>query len=200
MKSVLTALLLSISLIFSSGMTSYAQDFQKGFRAAQSRDFATALKEWTPLAEQGDATAQYNLGLLYHEGRNGITRDYKEAVKWWLKAAEQDHTEAQYNVGLMYERGRGIVQDYKEAVYWYRKAAEQGDAAAQYSLGYAYDFGDGVARDYVYAFMWLNLAASNGYLDAEEHKRGLKWEMTPLQLAEAQKLTFECVAKEYKGC
>ena len=50
MKSVLTALLLSISLIFSSGMTSYAQDLEKGLRAAQSGDFAAALREWMPLA------------------------------------------------------------------------------------------------------------------------------------------------------
>ena len=71
MKSVLTALLLSISLIFSSGMTSYAQDFQKGFRAYQSGDFTTAFEEWLPLAVQGDVTSQYNLGVMLAKGKGG---------------------------------------------------------------------------------------------------------------------------------
>ena len=63
-----------------------AQDFQKGLEAAQSGDFATALKEWTPLAEGGDSVAQYNLGLMYYNGW-GVPQDDKEAVSWWVLAA-----------------------------------------------------------------------------------------------------------------
>ena len=72
MKSVFTALLLSISLIFSSGMTSYAQDFEKGLRAAQSGDFATALREWMPLAERGNTFAQNNLGVMYENATDSV--------------------------------------------------------------------------------------------------------------------------------
>ena len=101
MKSVLTALLLSISLIFSSGMTSSAQDFEKGLRAAQSADFATAFKEWMPLAERGNLSAQFNIAAMYEDGK-GVTQDYKEAFNWYRKAAEQGVAHAQHNIAVMY--------------------------------------------------------------------------------------------------
>ena len=103
-----------------------AQDFQKGFAAAQAGDFATAIQEWKPLAEVGDEVAQYNLGVMYDNG-DGVLQDYKEAVKWYRLAAEQGYANAQYNLGVMYDNGRGVPQDYKEAVKWYRLAAEQGE-------------------------------------------------------------------------
>ena len=68
-------------------------DFNKGVAAYKSGDFATALREFKPLAEQGYATAQFNLGLLYRKG----LQDYAEAVKWYRKAAEQGYASAQYN-------------------------------------------------------------------------------------------------------
>jgi len=199
MKSVLTALLLSISLIFSSGMTSSAQDFEKGLRAAQSGDFATALKEWTPLAEQGDVDAQYNLALMYTDGK-GVTQDYKEAFNWFRKAAEQGFGNAQHNIAVTYADGKGVVQDYKEAVNWFRKAAEQGDGDAQVNLGAMYALAQGVVQDYVYAHMWWNIAAANGEKGAAKNRGIVEEKMTSSQIAEAQKLARECVAKEYKGC
>ena len=66
------------------GAPSYSADFDKGLTAAQNGDFATALKEWKPLAEQGLAEAQYNLGLMYHNG-DGVPQDYKEAAAIRLK-------------------------------------------------------------------------------------------------------------------
>ena len=62
------------------------------------------------LSEQGNAEAQFNLGLIYYLG-DGIPRDYKEAVKWYTKAAEQGNADAQYNLGVMYYIGEGITQD-----------------------------------------------------------------------------------------
>jgi uncharacterized protein len=199
MKSVFRALLLSISLIFSSGMTSYAQDFEKGLRAAQSGDFATALREWMPLAERGDADAQYNVAQMYSKG-DGVIQDDRQAVKWWLKAAKQNHTSAQYNIGVMYAEGRGIIQDYKEALKMFSKAAEKGDADAQSYLGAMYVKGHAVLQDDVYAHMWWNIAASNGNEIAAKNRSIVTKRMTSSQIAEAQKLARECVAKEYKGC
>ena len=72
-----------------------AQDFDKGVAAAQAGDFATALKEWKPLAEDGDSAAQYNLALMYNNG-DGVPQDYKEAVKWYTLAAEQGVAVARY--------------------------------------------------------------------------------------------------------
>ncbi len=105
----------------------------RGWAAYQLGDFTTALKEWKPLAEQGDAIAQNNLGKMYQKGR-GVLRDYKEAFKWFLLAAEQGHVRAQKNLAKMYEKGRGVPQNEKEAFRWYRLAAEQGDSDAQQAL------------------------------------------------------------------
>ena len=76
-------------------------------------------------AEQGDASAQTNLGFMYSRGR-GVGKDDRKAVRWYRKAAEQGDATAQSNLGFMYERGRGVGKDDREAVRWYRKAAEQG--------------------------------------------------------------------------
>ena len=81
-----------------------AQDFQKGYEAYQNGDYATALKEWTPLAEGGNSVAQNNLGVLYRYGW-GVSQDYKEAVRWYKLAAEQGYANAQFNLGVMYHEG-----------------------------------------------------------------------------------------------
>ena len=88
-------------------------------------------------AEQGDAKAQNDLGLMYLEGR-GVTQDETEAANWFRKAAEQGYVDAQHKLGWMYEWGQGVLEDRAEAATWYRKAAEQGDAVAQYKLGWMY--------------------------------------------------------------
>ena len=97
------------------------------------------------LAEGGDTTAQWNLGVMYDTGE-GVVQDYREAFKWYTKAAEQGDVDAQNNLGVMYDTGEGVPQDYKEAVKWYAKAAEQGDADAQNNLGVMYDTGEGGSR------------------------------------------------------
>ena len=76
-----------------------AADFQVGLEAYLRGDHATALRLWQPLAEQGHADAQLNLGLMYAEGE-GVPQDYVEAAKWYRRAAEQGHTEDQFSVGL----------------------------------------------------------------------------------------------------
>ena len=163
--------------------------------AYQRGDYATVIRELRPLAEQGDAEAQYNLGVIYDRGQ-GVTQDYAEAVKWYRKAAEQGDARAQGNLGVMYSTGRGVPQDYAEAAKWFRKAAEQGWADAQHNLGLMYGNGQGVPEDYVQAHMWFNLAASR-YPPGEDRDevvevRDIAAErMTPAQLSEAQKLARE---------
>ena len=99
------------------------------------------VEELKKKAEQGDADAQYNLGLSYYTGL-GVAQDYAEAVKWWRKAAEQGVAYAQNNLGTCYYNGEGVAQDYAEAAYWFHKAAEQGNAYGQYGLAdlYYYKF------------------------------------------------------------
>ncbi|MAG25177.1 hypothetical protein CMI47_06320 [Candidatus Pacearchaeota archaeon] len=132
--------------------------YMKGWDAYQSGDFATALREFRPLAEQGLADAQCYLGAMYENGL-GLPRDYKAVIKWYTLAAEQENALAQNKLGLMYQYGRGVPQDYKTAVKWYRLAAEQGNADAQYSLGLMYHEGLGLPQDYKAATKWYTLAA-----------------------------------------
>ena len=78
-----------------------AADFNAGFKAYQSGDYQTAFKEWQPLAEQGHADAQFNLGVM-HENGEGVLQYYKLAVQWFRKAAEQGHAGAQQMLSEMY--------------------------------------------------------------------------------------------------
>ncbi len=109
-------------------------DFKAGAEAYQRGDYATALTEFRPLAQQGNAEAQNNLGFMYSNGR-GVPQDYGEAARWYRRAAAQGNAGAQFNLGVMYLKGRGVPQDDAEAVRWYRRAAEQGDADEQSYLG-----------------------------------------------------------------
>ena len=93
-----------------------------------------------------------------------------------------------------------LDKDYTEAVKWYKLAAAQGNAEAQFNLGVMYYEGRGVAQDYVIAHLWLNLAAAQGNKNAEGNRDLVAKKMTQLQIAEAQKLARECLARKYKGC
>ena len=79
-------------------------------------------------AEEGDPTAQYELGIMYQNGE-GVPQNYSKAVKWFRKAAEQGDSNAQYRLGLKYSVGHGVPQDYSEAAKWFYKSAEQGNTA-----------------------------------------------------------------------
>jgi hypothetical protein len=104
--------------------------FDEGVAAYLRGDYATALRLWRPLAEQGDADAQARLGLLYDLGK-GVPQDDAEAVKWYRKAADQGLAPAQFNLGLMYDNGQGVPQDYVQAHMWYNLAAAKGNQTAR---------------------------------------------------------------------
>tara|TARA_R110001606_G_scaffold218857_3_gene366684 strand:- start:60 stop:536 length:477 start_codon:yes stop_codon:yes gene_type:complete len=117
--------------------------------------------------------------------------DYVTALRLWRPLAEQGDTDAQFSLAQMYYKGQGVPQDYNEALKLYRKAAEQGNAEALYTLGLMYDDGQGVPQDYVEAHRWFNLSAAKGNTHAGKHRDMLAREMTPAQIAEAQKLARE---------
>lgn len=158
------ALILALLVV----LPAVAQDFQKGLAAAKRGDYATALKEWRPLAEQGHAIAQYNLGLLYDNGR-GVPQIHAEAARWYRKAAVQGNASAQNNLGFMYFTGQGVPQNHAEAVRWYRKAAVQGLAQAQNNLGAMYEMGRGVPQDQATAVKWYRNAAEQGNADVQNN-------------------------------
>jgi uncharacterized protein len=196
MRRLTAILCLTVAVLFGSAGLSWSADFQKGFAAYQSGDYATALRELEPLAKQGNSDAQTVLGQSYYK-----KRDYLNTVKWYTRAATQGHVYAQLFLGRMYEEGDGIPRDYKMAMMSYKLAAMQGYADAQFFVGAMYFQGKGVVQDYVYAHMWWNIAASSGYsLEASKKRDSIAKQMTSSQIAEAQNLARECVRKKYKGC
>ena len=91
------------------------------------------MKWYQKAADQGNASAQNNIGDLYYWG-NGVKQDYEEAMKWYRKAAAQGNAIAQMNIGHLYDQGKGVKQDYEEAMKWYRKVAAKGNVAAKENL------------------------------------------------------------------
>jgi TPR repeat protein len=129
MRNLTATLCLTLAVLLGSAGVSVSQDFQVGMDAARKGDYATALREWTPLAEQGDAGAQYNLGLMYGNG-DGVPQDDKNAMKWYTLAAEQGHASAQTSLGVVYANGYGVQQDYVYAHMWFNIAASSGEQNA----------------------------------------------------------------------
>ena len=183
---------LALAIVFVLGFVPPAwADFQAGFAAYKRGDYATAVREFRPLAEQGDATAQFYLGFMYDNGE-GVPQDYSEAVKWYRKSAEQGDSDAQYSLAAIYVEGRGVLENYAEALRWFRRAAENNHGLALNSLGIMYESGWGVPQDYVQAHMWYNLAAAGllpgeGRDSAAEYRDIVAKLMTPAQIAEAQR-------------
>ena len=179
MKLVLSAVIVLLSL---SSAPAYAQDVLTGIDAYELGDYETALSEWRPLAEQGDASAQASLGLLYALG-HGVPRDFDEAIKWFRLSADQGHPIGQNNLAVMYQNGYGVPQDYVAAATLYRRSALQGYAVAQYGLGSLFENGLGVEPDFEEAYFWYTLAAKNGHKHARQARLTLG-----LQLSAKQKI------------
>jgi TPR repeat protein len=144
----------------------YKNDLNRGLLAYNNGDYETAMREWRPLAEQGSAVAQNNLGVMYRDGK-GVEQDYARAARWYQLAAKQGVAKAQYNLGVMYANGQGVAQDYAEAARWYQLAANQGVAKAQHNLGVMYANGNGVAQDDAEAVKWYRLAAQQDIAKAQ---------------------------------
>lgn len=114
MKTLIKTGLAVVALSLCLGGNAIAGKFEEGFTAAQRGDYATAYRLWLPLANQGNASAQFNLGVMYDNGQ-GVPQDYAEAVKWYRKAAAQGDAQAQNNLGVRYDNGQGVPQDYVQA-------------------------------------------------------------------------------------
>ena len=102
-----------------------ATDLQHAFNADKRGDYATAIRIWRPLAERGNADAQFNLALTYRYGR-GNPRDDGLAVKWYRKAAVQGDERAQFSLGVMYFGATGVPRDFVQAYMWVSLAAAKG--------------------------------------------------------------------------
>ena len=175
----------------------WAQDHKNDLEVIRPADSAASQSEWRQMAEQGQATAQYKLGII-HEYGQGVGQNDVEAVKWYRKASLQGMSAAQYKLGIMYDNGWGVPRSDAEAVKWYRNAAEQGHPLAQHDLAFMYAAGTGVAQDYVRACMWLNIAVAGGNSLMVKHLNSVSEKLTPAQIKEAQNMARRWAEKHQK--
>ena len=124
-------MLVTLMLTFIS--TSTWADFDEGIKAYETGDYKKALPEFRVAADQGNAPAQYNLGLMYHDGQ-GVSRSYIEAAKWFHLAAEQGYAPAQLTLGALYHDGQGVPQNFVESYKWFILAANAGNESAKKAM------------------------------------------------------------------
>lgn len=205
-------------LLFGAGVSKDEEDAAKWFRKAAEqgyvegqlllglcyvnglgvqKDLKEAAEWYRKAAEQGSAQAEYLLANFYWQGI-GVQKDEEKALEWFRKAAQQGEPESQMAVGIFYQRGLVVKKDVEQAVVWVRKAAEQGYANAQLIMGTVYRKGEGVPKDLVQAYMWLNLAAAQSNEDAANNRTEIEQEMTPDQIAQAQRLSADFAPKSGK--
>jgi len=126
-----------------------------------------------PLADKGNASAQFYLGYMYSSGK-GVPQNYNESVLWYRRSAEQENASAQNNLGFMYQNGYGVPQDYKEAVKYYQLSADQNNAIAQDNLGEMYENGYGVSANRHKAIEWYQKSAAQGNQRAKDNLERLQ--------------------------
>ena len=159
-KLLRAGLFLAVAMV-GAVSTAGAADFKTGYMAYQRGDFAAAAQEWLVLAKAGHTKAQYNLGILFDQGK-GVAQDRETAVKWWRQSAESGFRLAQHNLANAYIAGDGVAQSYKDAVLWLERASEAGLNRSRYTLGKMYHYGLGVAADAKRAAALYQAAAETG--------------------------------------
>lgn len=127
----------SMILLLNLTVSGRAAQLDDAVAAAHRGEYAVALQLTSPLAEKGDARAQFNIGYMHANGW-GVQRNLASAVDWYRKAAEQGLEIAQHYLGIAYINGDGIERDDAEAARWFKRAAEQGFSRAQLMLGRMY--------------------------------------------------------------
>jgi hypothetical protein len=160
-----------------------APDLESARRSYENSDYATALKEVTPLAEQGNPEAQLLLAKMYLKGE-GVPKDPNQANKWFRQAAMQGNAESQFFLGAWYLLPH---RDITEGLKWMQLSAEQGNQDAQLLLGKAYLQGE-LPRDPVQADMWLRLAAKDNLDFYKNELRVAEGQMAPDQIAQGKAL------------
>lgn len=155
--------LLAAALLMAWGSAASGQNVKAGIEAWQRSDYPGAVRVWRPLAEKGDADAQFNLGQAYRLGR-GVPTNLSAAKTWFERAARQGHVDAQTTLGLMlFQNG-----EQAEGIKWLKLAAEKGEPRAQLVYGTALVNGDGVTQDPALGYAFVSRAAGQGLQPAKE--------------------------------
>jgi len=140
-----------------------AQSVKAGIEAWQRADYASAVAIWRPLAEKGDADAQFNLGQAYRLGR-GVPINLGLAKSWFERAADAGHLDAETTLGLLlFQNGQAA-----DGLKWLRKAAVEGEPRALLVYGTALYNGDGVTQDRELGYAYVSRAAAQGLAPAKD--------------------------------
>lgn len=159
MRRPYAALILFLSfLMVVPAIAGQLKDVNDAYKRGDQKQATRLLHKY---AEQGDAEAQYRLGMAHGYG-NGVPKDYRKSAEWYQKSAEQGHLDAQEQLAEAYDFGRGVPRNYAEAAKWYLKVAEQGRSGVQCRIGTFYENGMGVRQDYAEAVKWYQEAAEGG--------------------------------------
>lgn len=185
MMRVLPAVL-AVAALMAVAAPSFA-DGKAGLKAYEQGDFATALREFMPLAEAGQASAQAAVGQMYLNGE-GVPQDAAQAAIWLEKAAEGGNARARYQIGNMYAAGMGVPADDMKASYYLIKAANQNMAVAQLAMAQRFYHGQGVPKDMVQSFLYAALSAKQGNQDGLAIARTIGESLTPEEKTRAQAL------------
>jgi TPR repeat protein len=170
--------------------TLQAQTIQQSDEAYAKKDYKTALEGYRKLANQGNVIAQFQMGLMAHNGE-GQTKDDSKALTWYRKAADQGNSNAQFNLGLMYYNGEGVSKNDQQAVSWLLKSAQQGNALAQSNLVIHYFNGQGVPKDLEKAYYWLLISSQPNDPAAMKNLALLQSGLTPEQQAKVKASAME---------
>jgi TPR repeat protein len=174
-------------LIFLLGLVApaAAAELDDAVAAAHGGDYATALRRLSPLAEKGDARAEFDVGFMHAYGW-GVPRNPADAITWYRKAADQGLGVAQHFLGLAYVNGEGVRPDDAEAARWFARAAAQGFAQAKFMLGLMTLDGRGVPKDLVQGYAFMVMAGQGGVRSAARVVQKLA--LTEAQRAQAQEI------------
>jgi len=115
---------LTLALVFGGVVAAWADNVSDGDAAFQNGEYSKAVKLLLPLARQGNAVAQRDVGLMYFDG-DGLARDSRKAVKWFSLSARQGQIGAQVNLGIAYATGEGVLRNPAQAYVWFNAAASQ---------------------------------------------------------------------------
>jgi len=175
-------------LLLASAATPLQADMESALSAVDKQDYFSAYQEFKKLSQAGDREAQYNLAMLYKDGK-GVMENKKTAAEWFRKAADQGLSEAEFQLARAYDKGEGVAQSSEYAALWYRKAAEHGNPWAQANLGVMYAEGQGLKQDLVLAYVWFNLAASQGVDAAFENREVIAKQMSEEMLSKVREIS-----------
>jgi tetratricopeptide (TPR) repeat protein len=184
------ALCAAAAAAISIGAGSAFADVRAGIEAWRAGNYEAAIREWRPLAEAGDADAQFNLGQAYRLGR-GVPASLPTALEWFEKAARQGHGQAEANLGLsLFQNNQR-----ERAIPWLQRAAERGDPRAQYYLGTAHFNGDLVQLDWPRAYALMRRAADQGLPQARQSLAQMEPHLSPADRARGTEMAEAMAAR-----